>query len=240
MTLWRKSGFHPQPFRFEGMWTLDRSSTEVIRQAWNSIVSGSPLLQVVRCVKSIEVAMKRWNKRVFGRVHENIKDLRDRIAVLQDSSPSDLLMNKERELQVQLDNLLKKEEFLWKEKSKEKWMEDGDLNTKLFHLATVIRRRSNHIASIQHVGHLVATDHDSIRGVFMDYFLTLFSSAAPECPSELHSIFPHSLSTQDCMGLEDIPSGEEIKAVVFSMSNGKSLGMDGLSPLFFKFYWDIV
>lgn len=68
MQLKRKVGFHPRPFRFEGMWTLDRSSYDVIRQAWHSDLSGSPLHQVVRGFKNFVVAMKRWNRKVFGQV----------------------------------------------------------------------------------------------------------------------------------------------------------------------------
>lgn len=51
----------------------------------------------------------------------------------------------------------------------------------------------------------------------------------------MDSLFPRSLSTHECLGLADIPSGEEIKQVIFSMANGTSPGPDGLSPLFFKF-----
>lgn len=119
-------------------------------------------------------------------------------------------------------------------------MEDGDQNTKLFDLATVIRRRTNHIASIQTSDSSFATDYESIGAVFSDHFSTLFSSVVPICPSELQGLFPTSLSSQDCMELQILPSDEEIKAVVFSMSNGKSPGPDGLTPLFFKFYRDIV
>lgn len=91
--------------------------------------------------------MKKWNKAVFGRVQENIKDIKDIIRALQFYPPSDSLLLKEKEYQVKLDDLLKKE-FLWKEKEKEKWLEDGDQNTKFSHLATIIRRHSNHITSI--------------------------------------------------------------------------------------------
>lgn len=129
---------------------------------------------------------------------------------------------------------------MWKEKSKEKWLEDGDQNTKLFHLAMIIRRRANRIASVQRADRSVATEHDDIGRAFTDYFLHFFSSTDLECPRQLDSLFPPSLSSQDCLGLAEIPTSEEIKQVIFSMSNGKSSGPDGLSPLFFKFYWDLI
>lgn len=33
---------YPRPFQFEGMWTLDISSFNVISEAWNNPISGSP------------------------------------------------------------------------------------------------------------------------------------------------------------------------------------------------------
>lgn len=44
----------------------------------------------------------------------------------------------EKNFQVELDSFPKKEEFLWKEKTKEKWMEEGDFNSNYFHLTTII------------------------------------------------------------------------------------------------------
>lgn len=177
---------------------------------------------------------------VFGRVQDNIMDLRKRIAVLQDYPQDDARLHKERALQVQLDDFLKKEEFLWKEKSKEKWMEDGDQNSKYFHVVTVIRRRYNHIHSIQNGDQPTATSFAQIGQLFQDYFGQLFSSSAPAFPEDLDGLFPNSLTDLDCAGLTDVPTTVEIRQVVFSMSNGKSPGPDGLSSLFYKFYWDIV
>lgn len=188
---------------------------------------------MVCCVRNKEVAIKKWNKAVFDRVQDNIRDIRNSIAVLQESPQNDALLHKERDLQVQLDDLLKKEEYLWKEKSKEKWMEDGDHNT-------MIGRRYNHIASIQNGEHTTTTSFETIWEVFKDYFGKLFTSNEPEFPDEFEGLFPKSLSNLDYADLEDIPSSDEIRGIVFSMSNGKSPGPDGLSLLFYKFYCDII
>lgn len=34
---------------------------------------------------------------------------------------------------------------MWREKSKQRWMEKGDANTRFFHLSTVTQRRYNFI-----------------------------------------------------------------------------------------------
>lgn len=76
MQMRRRTDFHPRSFRFEGMWTLEKSSIDVIKQAWHHSVPGSPLFQMVCYVRNTELAMKKWNKTVFGKVQDHIKDLR--------------------------------------------------------------------------------------------------------------------------------------------------------------------
>lgn len=243
MRLRRKTGFHPRPFRFEGMWTLEQSSMDVVRLAWHADVPGSPLFQLVCSVRNTEVELKKWNKKVFGRVQDNIHELRHSIEVLQSSPLHPTLILREHELQSKLEDLLRKEELLWKEKAKEKWIEDGDRNTKFFHLATVIRRRFNHIAAIHPGGSGalgVATCFETIGEGFKKAFGVLFSTVHPVFPEHLEGLFPHFVSSLDCAGLAEVPSPEEIRGVVFSMSNGKSSGPDGLSPFFYKFYWEII
>ena len=56
----------------------------------------------------------------------------------------------EEELQVELSKWLARTEVLWKQKSRELWLKEGDRNTKIFHLSTIIRRRRNHIDAIKY------------------------------------------------------------------------------------------
>lgn len=82
---------------------------------------------------------------------------------------------------------------------------------------------------------MAITDFEGIGHTFEAFFKDLFASTNPDPPPELDDLFPTPLTAQDTQGLANIPSGEEVRNAVFSMSNGKSPGPDGMSPLFFKF-----
>lgn len=222
------------------MWTLEQSATEIICDAWNLPTEGSPLFQMVCSLKNTKLALKRWNKLVFGRVQANIIDTRAKIALIQAAPPTPDSLASDKSLQQLLDTLLLKEQHLWGDKAKEQWLEEGDQNSKFFHVSTLIRRRRNKIVSVQNRDHRVVSNFESIGQTFVEYYTDLFSSSNPYFPPELTALFPTPLSEQEVHGLADVPLPAEIRSAVFSMSNGKSLGSDGMSPYFFKFYWEIL
>lgn len=55
----------------------------------------------------------------------------------------------EKLLREQYLEILKREEIYWKDKSRELWIVDGDLNTKFFHNSSKARRINNKICSIK-------------------------------------------------------------------------------------------
>lgn len=125
--------------------------------------------------------------------------------------------------------------MLCQEKSKETWLQQGDQNSKYFHLSTIIRRRFNHIDSILNQHQEAVIDFKGIGSIFEDYSKDLFSSVDPNFPPDFKELYPTPYLNLTMRGLDDIPIGDEIEKAVFSMSNGKSPGPNRLSQLFFKF-----
>lgn len=101
------------------------------------------------------------------------------------------------------------------QKVKDKWLKDGDANTKYFHLTAIIHARKNRISSVKCLNNIVFSDWDSIGNCFFSYYSCLFKS-----------------------DLVAIPTYDLIKKTLFSFTSNKSPGPDGMPPTFFKKIWN--
>ena len=107
-------------------------------------------------------------------------------------------------------------------------------------MSTVIKRRRNSIDFIKNdEGHWISS-RDNIGRCFEQFYWSLFSSSHPSIPNDLDDLISPCLSDKDREMLVTIPSLEEIRKVLFSMGSNKAPDPDGMSTLFYKFYWNVI
>ncbi|CAJ2669285.1 unnamed protein product [Trifolium pratense] len=115
-----------RPFRFEAAWNTHENFKQVLQENWNR---GRDL---VFLLNNLTDNLKVWNKEVFGNIFKRKKELLARLNGIQNSRNygySNFLESLEKELQDQLATTLYQEECLWYQKSRGKWIADGDRNT---------------------------------------------------------------------------------------------------------------
>lgn len=135
---------------------------------------------------------------------------------------------------------MKREEILWRDKSRSKWIAEGDANTRFFHISTIVKRKPNTIEHFKLPHDIWIHDIKQIGDAFVGYFCNLFCSTSPVSPTDLHGYILPSVTHAENLALCRIPEDSEIKCALFSMGAHKSLSPDGLNPLFYKTYWPIV
>lgn len=116
----------PKPFRFENMWLDDFSCYNVVHSGWNNAVSGSPSYKLHSRIKNVKSALKTWNSDHFGNCHSKIKDLKNHIPDVQSLDKTANNFAIDSALQVELDIWLQRLGTFWSQKSKEKWLKDGE------------------------------------------------------------------------------------------------------------------
>jgi hypothetical protein len=147
------------------------------------------------------------------------------------------LKSLECDLINQYEDIRNKEALLWKQKSREKWVQDGDRNTKFFHLTTMVRRRRNKIDGLFDIHGNWCENHEVMKTVAKDFFQDLF--AAKERPDS-RFIIPFLFPDVDCsVALNLAVAPQEIKKALFSIGSLKAPGFDGFPSLFYHKHWDI-
>ncbi|XP_019091097.1 PREDICTED: uncharacterized protein LOC109128707 [Camelina sativa] len=150
------------------------------------------------------------------------------------------LLAKETELMKEFDVVLEQEELFWFQKSREKWINMGDRNSRFFHTSTIIRRRRNHIDSLKDDEGKWISDPQVLEKLAIEFFTRLYSvndvDAVVDC---LPSVGFPRLTQEDCLWLSKSITTEDIEKAVQSMGSFKSPGPDGYQPKFYHKCWDI-
>jgi len=129
-----------RPFRFEAAWITHKDFHRFLHEKWGR---GSDLLHII---SNLTPQLKDWNHETFGNIFRRKKEVLARLNGIQNSQNygySHFLEELEKDLQEQLAITLYQEECLWFQKSRSKWIVDGDQNTKYYHAKTIIRRPKN-------------------------------------------------------------------------------------------------
>lgn len=128
-----KGGFilpvHSRSFRFHVAWFTHKEFLPFVESNWY----GSVLVNTA--LNDFSIVVKKWNSNVFGNAFYKKKRLIAKIeCVLKRliSGAALNLFNLERNLQKDLDEILKQEEIIWFQKSRQKWITLGDKKNKVF------------------------------------------------------------------------------------------------------------
>lgn len=130
-----------------------------------------------------------------------------------------ICVNREKDLQANIDQVLKREQILWWQKAKTQWLEDGDANTNFFHLSTIINRRHNHIDFLQKYDESW-TSWEDIGNQFINFFTPLFTSSNPSVSNVIGLLL---LRNQTILRLLLFLLWRKSKVLFLTLKQGKAL-----------------
>ncbi|CAJ2657672.1 unnamed protein product [Trifolium pratense] len=163
----------PRQFRFESAWLLEDKYTNMLSQSWNRDNS------LIKNLSTVEREIKAWRFQSIDNVLYKKRELMSRLNGIQRSLQSahynSSLKRLEKKLQGELSIILRKEELMWFQRSRAKWLMDGDRNTRYYHIKTINRRRKNNITMLKDDSDKWIEEVDQLRKLVNDFYVKLFT-----------------------------------------------------------------
>ena len=122
-----------RPFRFEEVWLKDEHYKGVIKNAWESIASGSPMDRLTCKVDACRTHLQTWNRVSFGNSRSLLSQKRKLLAHADAWSMARGNHELVKILKGEVYEFMVKEDILWQQRSRVEWLKSGDFNTSYFH-----------------------------------------------------------------------------------------------------------
>lgn len=141
------------------------------------------------------------------------------------------------ELKKKMLGLCSFERTIARQRSRIKWLQEGDANTRFFHLHANHRRRVNYIASLKVAGSWVSTQKD-IEEAFHNHFVRLIGTPVARCYSLDFNFL--GVPTHDLHCLNADFNENEVWEAIRSLPSEKAPGPDGFINLFYQQCWELI
>jgi len=250
MLQWTRPGKHcNRPFRYEAFWSSHPNFKEVVQTAWRTFTppEGAKMYKFQQKLRHLKQVLKAWNKNHFGNITESRQKLEQEMSILQQTiitaGRTEELADKEQSLWTALEARRSQEEILWRQKSRIKWLKEGEKNTKFFHRTTIQRRMHNNIAFINNSRGEKLERHEDMEKELRDHFQDMLKEPTRSRTAAIQEVtrhIPKLITADHNRNLLQPVSMQEVEDAMAQLKDGKAPGPDGFTSNFFHEFWDLI
>ncbi|GAU38215.1 hypothetical protein TSUD_226360 [Trifolium subterraneum] len=220
-------------FRFENSWLKEPDLEDVVVEGWGG---GRENLEVVDRVTRCANKLQRWGKKKRIRFKEEIDECVRRMNELRGNQDEEGSIQYQ-ELSERHATLLIQEEGYWKQRAKMHCLQEGDTNTRFFHMSATVRSKKKKVTKLIADNGTEAHTQEELCEVAKSYFDTLFKPRDGDHDPVLNLIQPR-VTDDDNLVLTAPITKVEIQQALFQMHPDKSPGPDGFNPAFYQRFWE--
>ena len=192
-------------------------------------------------LKHLKVRLHTWNQEVFGNIFEEKQALEDHMELIHNNwikgDISQNSINTERNLMQKWNEWCHQEEILQRQKSRIKWLKEGDKNTKFFHRSAMDYICNNKITKLKDEQGTSFQSHQEIASILRNHFSLIATEPdidKREAINEVITLIPKLITEEKNKSLNRLVTLQEVEEAVKEMASGKALGPDGFTVEFFK------
>lgn len=145
-----------------------------------------------------------------------------------------------RKISAELDELLHREEIMWRQRSRINCLREGDRNTSFFHRKSNWRQSKNSIKRIKGENGNWTDDPEEITKIANEFFKNLYTKDSTVCPEEIldliHAPITEDINKELCREFSE----DEIGDALFQIGPLKASGPDGMPGRFFQRNWALM
>ena len=228
-----------KPFRYECMWETKADFHHVVEEVWNRNQPSLSVSDLATKLSSVSVALAQWGRRAFGSVRQELRSLRHQLATLRAVPGRVGPSEEEKRVQDRMIEVSLAEEIMMRQRSRIKWLTEGDKNTEFFQKKASARRAKNKIIQLQKEDGSLTSDLEEMAQMANNFYLNLYASEGTIGMEEVLSHIPVKVDDQMNSMLNTPYKKEEVKSALFQMFPTKAPGPDGFPAHFFQRHWDL-
>ena len=235
-------------FRYFSFLSTHPSFISSLLSAWEEhILVGSAMFSLGEHLRAAKKCCRRLNRIGFSNIQQRTKDALTTLEDIQSDlliTPSDSLFRQEFVARKKWGFFANALEIFYKQKSRIRWLLEGDANTRFFHRAVIAHQAKNFISYLRSDDGTKVQNVSQIKDMIIAYYSHLLGSDSdiiqPFSVQKIQELHPFRCDTDLAGKLTTIPSDDEITQAVFSMPKNKAPGPDGFSAEFFWEAWPVV
>nr|AAF63129.1 Similar to reverse transcriptase [Arabidopsis thaliana] len=216
--------------------------------AWEEqIPVGSHMFSLGEHLKAAKKCCKLLNRQGFGNIQHKTKEALDSLESIQSqllTNPSDSLFRVEHVARKKWNFFAAALESFYRQKSRIKWLQDGDANTRFFHKVILANQAKNLIKFLRMDDDVRVENVTQVKEMIVAYYTHLLGSDSdiltPDSVQRIKDIHPFRCNDTLASRLSALPSDKEITAAVFAMPRNKAPGPDSFTAEFFWESWFVV
>ena len=175
----KKVDWGPKPFRVVDWWLHQKGYQRLVRETWSAEQQpgwGGILLK--NKLRMLKLSIKQWSKE-YGNINsKEIHRIQQKLNEVEDIASTRILSEDEikvrKSLQQELWEVSTAYESLLRQKSRSRWLQEGDSNSAYFHKVINFRRNYNSIQGILIDGGWVQQP-EVVKAEAVNFFLKRFS-----------------------------------------------------------------